>query len=393
MTTEAALSRVQYFDKQFLRVDEFLDEQLYQLALHRRHEIFAHTWGIVRGLELAIEDESTVVRPGLAIDGYGRELLLTAKQRLAAESFDNYATDRLDVWLVYDRQDEGSAPAGYGGCGASGGSSYRSVEKPKVLVERTLSNRVEARRPPGVPTEVLDAVVPPLSDDPHDAWRVYLGRWMRVDGEIIVDAAHRPYAGVVAERVDHPANATRVEVGGQSEKTRTVGGKEYTYEESAERRFAIFVPEADEHPLLAPRLEVLAGDIIRLRGETIVHGNVRTVGGAVQFAGATTEEQARDKVSIYRSTANGADELRIDLGTLGTPARQFAIGFSTADGTFKPCLTIVMDPTKNTPVVTIHGDLQVNGKVLGTFIPPALTPGAMAALFASFAAGQSGNAV
>jgi len=110
-------ARVHYFDKQFLRVDEFRDEQLYQLALRRRHNNTQHTWGILRGLEIENEDGSIVVQPGFAIDGYGRELLLTAKLHVAPETFDDLGTDRLDLWLIYDRQDDESIPEGYGECG------------------------------------------------------------------------------------------------------------------------------------------------------------------------------------------------------------------------------------------------------------------------------------
>src|SRR5439155_429829 len=172
MTTEA-LSRVQYFAKQFLRVDEFRDEQLYQLALRRLHNNTQHTWGIVRGLDIAKEEgETVVVRPGLAIDGYGRELRLTEKFTLAPENFDDLAADRLDLWLVYGRSGDGNVPAGYGECAGADGLSYRATEQPAVLVERTLSNIVDARRPPGVSRDVLNAPLPPLSDDPLDMWRV-----------------------------------------------------------------------------------------------------------------------------------------------------------------------------------------------------------------------------
>src|ERR1700720_2967375 len=107
----ASVSRVHYFDKQFLRVDEFRDEQLYQLAVRRRHNVAEHSWGIVSGLDVANEAGALVVRSGMAIDGYGRELVLADKKRLAAETFDDLGTDRLDVWLVYDRRDTTAAPS------------------------------------------------------------------------------------------------------------------------------------------------------------------------------------------------------------------------------------------------------------------------------------------
>ena len=406
------VSRVHYFDKQFLRLDEFRDEQLYQLALRRRHNITLHTWGIVQGLLLANEDGATVVQPGIAIDGYGRELLLETKVTLAPETFDDLATDRLDVWLVYDRTSAGSAPEGYGECGDTVGGDYRAAEVPQVLFERPLSNNVEARRPPVVPSEVLDAPVPPTSDDPADTWRVYLGRIIRLEGQITFDMTGRPYVGVVAETIDHPANAARIEIGKRSTVNveRTVGGVTYSYEKGEDsalnlsRRFAVFVPEdltgapATEKVTLSPRLEIAADGAIRLRGRTILNGNLRLAGGAVRFLDAAdfTADTAPKEPSIYRFNDNGKDELRVDLGAEDTENRQFVIGFSTSDGKFTECLRIELQDTTDTgelvPLVTINGDLNVGGKIMGTFVPPALTPEAQAAILGSFQAGvAAGN--
>jgi hypothetical protein len=340
MSTNTA-SRVHYFDKQFLRVDEFRDEQLYQLALRRRHNITQHNWGIVTGLELALENGTVVVEPGLAIDGYGRELLLETKVTLAPETFDDLATDRLDVWLTYNRSDGGSAPDGYGECGAALGDSYRAAEVPQVLFERPLSNNVDARRPPGVSAEVLNAPVPPTSDDPADTWRVYLGRIIRLDTQITFDMSRRPYAGVVAETIDHPANAARVEIGKRStvNAERTVGGVTYSYEKGEDlalnqsRRFAVFVPEdlagapTEDTVTLSPRLEIMADGAIRLRGRTIVNGNLRLGGGAVRFVDAAdfTADSAPEEPSISRFNDSGKDELRVDLGTGDTANRQFVV--------------------------------------------------------------------
>lgn len=393
--TIAALARVQYFDKQFLRVDEFRDEQLYQLALRRRHNITQHIWGIVRGLELALEDESAVVvRPGVAIDGYGRELVLEAKKRLTEDAFHDLGTDRLDVWLVYDRTDEGSSPSGYGDCGGSSGQSYRAAEVPQVLVERPLANRVDPRRPPGVPAEVLDAPQPRLSDSPSDVWRVYLGRMIRTDDGILVDAGHRPYAGVVAECIDHPANATRVEIGGQSIAQRTIDGVTYTYEpDGGIRRFAVFVGDPSLQKL-TPRLEVRADDEVRLRGQTIVEGNLRMSGGAVRFAGTAAIPPNVTTPMVYRVNEGGSDQLRIDLGA-GAMTRKFVIGF-TKDGNFIECLKVELADRTNsgTPaaLVSVSGDLQVGGKITGNHVDPALSAEALAAIFGSFQAGlAAGN--
>src|ERR1043165_296548 len=118
MKNSAIPSRVNYFDRQFLRRQEFVDEQAYQLALSRRHNIGQHEWGIVVGLDIAIEEETLLVRPGMAIDGYGRELLLSARQVIAVGGFLRLGSERLDVWLYYEQGAGIGAPSGYVACGS-----------------------------------------------------------------------------------------------------------------------------------------------------------------------------------------------------------------------------------------------------------------------------------
>src|SRR5262245_12722876 len=95
-------TRVNYFSGQYIRLSELTDEQAYHLQIHRRHNLSHHSWGIVVGLELMLgEDQQPVVLPGLAVDGYGRELLLLDRKAFGRELFDRFGTNRLDLWLEY----------------------------------------------------------------------------------------------------------------------------------------------------------------------------------------------------------------------------------------------------------------------------------------------------
>jgi hypothetical protein len=403
-------SRVNYFDRQYLRVNEFTDEQLYQLALRRRHNVTLHSWGIVSGLDIAVESGALVVHPGIAIDGYGRELLLAGKQGIATQTFDDLASDRLDVWIVYAREDGGATPAGYGSCikGAAG-SSYRANETPQILVELPASNTVDPRRPPGVPDAVLNAPVPPMSDDPKETWRVYLGRIFRLAADSFsIEGSARSYVGLVGETVDHPANGARVEVGKQSpaDVSRVVNGTTYVYQKSDDlRRFAVFVPDdlkasAPQSTVnLAPRLEILQRGDIRLRGETVIEGSLRIAGGALQFVDPAqfTADAAPQVPSIYRfQDGSGNDELRIDFGSDNTLHKQFVIGFSSSDGSFTPCVKLEFtDATgagQPAALLTVFGDLKIDGKLTGTYVPPTVSQAALAALLGSFQSGvAAGN--
>lgn len=68
---------VNYYAGQQLRVDDFKDEQSYLIEMRWLHNRSLHTWGISKGLEVNQVDQRQVkINPGIAIDNYGRELVL-----------------------------------------------------------------------------------------------------------------------------------------------------------------------------------------------------------------------------------------------------------------------------------------------------------------------------
>src|SRR5882757_5699608 len=94
-----SIERVNYFEGQFLRVEDFQDEQAYQIAMRRRHNIAQHSWGIVQGLEPQLVEGTLYVTPGLAIDVFGREVVLDRLQRLPTETFTDLDVTQLEAWI------------------------------------------------------------------------------------------------------------------------------------------------------------------------------------------------------------------------------------------------------------------------------------------------------
>ncbi len=71
-----AIKRLNYFNGQFLREEDFTEEQTYHLDMRRRHNLRLHTPGIVFGLAVTPGTGKVTVQPGMAIDVQGREIIL-----------------------------------------------------------------------------------------------------------------------------------------------------------------------------------------------------------------------------------------------------------------------------------------------------------------------------
>jgi hypothetical protein len=239
-------------------------------------------------------------------------------------------------------------------------------------------------------------------DDPLVRWPVYLGRLTYVPEEqdpqkrFLIDDTDRPYAGVIAEVIDHPATAARVEVGRLAKQAdeRVIGETKVVYAANDKRAFAVFVP--GQQSVLDPRFEIDTDDNNYLRGATTLYGNLLMANGAVQFTEpqAINDQVPRDHPSIYRAQGEKVDELRIDLGKIvsADAARVFVIGFTTEDGAFRPSLKLEYVPPEAgkdpQPLVTVYGDLKLKGLIsTANAIERTLTTETLTALLASFQAG------
>lgn len=75
-----SIKRLRYFSGQFLKAEDFTDEQGYHRDMRRRHNAKLHTYGVVEGLEVsatAVEYEVEISN-GWAIDVDGHEIVLAS---------------------------------------------------------------------------------------------------------------------------------------------------------------------------------------------------------------------------------------------------------------------------------------------------------------------------
>lgn len=203
----STIERVNYYEQQYLRSFDFTAEQNYHLEVRRRLNLALHLTGLVDGLELSkgpIEPglpDQVFVTPGLAIDGYGREIV---RFSTFAVDEDVLADNKISmpgeyaVYVAY-RRELGTPPeAGYRVCNVQ--DQYtRWFETGRIF----LSN--EAQPHPAV------AMTDALPDDPDSApWPVRLGS--------IVVALDASGTGLIATDVNAPKPGERRYVGIRAQK-------------------------------------------------------------------------------------------------------------------------------------------------------------------------------
>jgi hypothetical protein len=225
------ISRPNYYQGQYLGAEDFRAEQKYHRDMQRRHNIGQHTWGIVAGLELverpqASGDIDVYLYPGMAVDGYGREILVLGPLLLDATHFQRFtADDHYAVWIGYE-EEANQASNGYTFCADNGNGQFDRVrEKYRLFIEPDAA----IAQPEGVvvdgqltepfdPANPADLTIPAdksvpyqeLPDDYRQRWMLRLGS-VHWDGNKFVAAApgrlneRRLYASTVTSALLAPS--------------------------------------------------------------------------------------------------------------------------------------------------------------------------------------------
>jgi hypothetical protein len=142
------VQRLRYYDGEYLRSYDFIDEQAYHIEMRRRLNHQLHLYGIVHGLQL-VKDQDSVepnavfysISPGMAIEQTGREIYVPQPYNLSYENIlkrPGLAKADFELWLCYRETQTGLPAAGYRDCNAKDQQtrwqeSFQVVLKPTNL--------------------------------------------------------------------------------------------------------------------------------------------------------------------------------------------------------------------------------------------------------------------
>jgi hypothetical protein len=248
-----SVTRVHYRERQPLRATDLHQEQSYHLAMRRRHHIAHHGWGIVAGLRVAADEaDGFVVEPGMAIDGYGRELIVPEPYQLPLGCFDVLACDTIDMWLVYRRLAETPPQRGRWDCGPGRHSRWRE----EAYVRLVPADTIDPCQP--VDTSATDCACGAQEvslDDSEREWPVYLGR---IGQPLPEDPPPRHYVALTGETITAPSGRARVQVG-----SGTSGDRQF---------FAVRLP--DENGAFIDRFTIDRDGHATIHGETTLDGDL-----------------------------------------------------------------------------------------------------------------------
>lgn len=379
-TEPASVERVRYREQQRLTAADLRAEQQYLIVMRRRHDIGLHGWGIVEGLGLDISAGRLLVEPGVAVDGYGRELIVPDQVVVSGDVL-NQLGDSLSVWLLYGLKEISNLPSNGWNDGVC--QTHRIEEEVRIRLTRS-ADGVNPRRPREVPVSGLGFTpdrVPP--DDPQQECPVFLGTLRRdgAEGDYSVDLADRPYVGLVGEVVVAPSDRVQMQVGSE------IPGDL--------RRFS--VSAAGDLEPKTERFSIASDSQLTLFGDVFAGGDIVIAGspsGATPWSvafGASAPPGSASPWFIYRTpvlaqSGPPEDQFRFEFGSPGDKGDPKNFGFSighAADDEFTRCLSITADCT-----VTVRGTLKIEGQLLeGPIQPDPQDPRFQAAVQSSWTGG------
>ena len=360
------IERLNYYQLQYLGAEDFKAEQAYHRDMRRRHNVAHHRWGIVVGLELIEKAKpngagfDVFVQPGFAIDGYGREIVVSAPAKLDPADFKTFTGPAAfrSVWIAYREITDTSPPFGYESC-EDGDQNKRINEQFRIVIEPAppLHGNIivdgKSVKPKTGPADTSPITIPQdesvpyqeLPDSPAERWLVRLGTvsWNALTQQFEAAAARlneqRVHTAIVAADVLSPIETLMLR---RREKT------------------AVGEEDATDFATINGRLQV--------DGRIVAKKNILLHGGRASFQTAAGSD---DNVPLWVQRMIGVGgagyDLRIHIGsdagatldkqrlTIGPGSNENA----PAQGTEKVILAVKADDTLDVPTGTLSFGAKV----------------------------------
>jgi len=414
-----AAERPQFFEGQYLSADDLAAIVDYLRVTNARQNIGQHTWGVVIGLELVSQEISDTaveyyVQPGVAIDGYGRIIVVSEPALIDPEKFVSITSGNVDIWIGYRESEFEATRKGFQVCAAQ--DNYARINETYVIdvgsklsiLDRqsgvTINEQlvVDAREAlVSVDPEsslLCDASIPhqqlPVNDE-DSIWLIPLGhvKWSSastsflplVDPTELDDLA----AGTSAQSPDQvyealiASRAKRRLIGTVSESIFAADGVIRLRKRSAKFDASVTNDSVcNKSKIQSVDLKVCDGELIPkelvwLEGDVRVTGDVRLFDGRIEFKNDKGSDYVERTVAgslvsaispllIQRTDGNskGGSDLQILLGQTDDGSNRLAIGSILFEGSDICDLSI---DTQNQVVI------QDNGRVgIGTINPDSV---------------------
>jgi hypothetical protein len=196
------VQRLRYFDGEYLRRNDFTDEQSYHVSMRRQLNRALHLSGIVTGLEIQQDADSVPpdalffsVSPGFAIDQVGREIVVAAPYALSSDNVLNRAGLQAgdnELWIVYTETATGLPAPGYQLCDQPN-QNTRWTESFDVVLKPKGAAPSKTGKDPNADLKGVRLGTVTLKNDPLNGW-----------GITAFDDLGRTYAGIRAQSIIAP---------------------------------------------------------------------------------------------------------------------------------------------------------------------------------------------
>lgn len=303
---QESIERPHYYQRQYLGAQDFQDEQAYQRDMRRRHNLAQHQWGIVTGLELVGDTTGVSVQPGMAVDGFGREIVVFAPYTIPTEAYRGDGQYH-SVWLQYAELPITTVQTGYAACDA--GNQYNRVaETYQIVVDPrspydgiVVNNSKQAPEPAlSIPYQELPAI------DEQVRWLVPLGQFLWQGKQFLIKTDGRQYSGSLTARIATPSTQLVIQA----------------------------APSLSTAQPAASGLTMSVEGELHVKQQLYVERDIQLQGSMLDFSDAAENSiaaQVTPDFSMGRVQQSKGKDVRVQIGTDNKGNNRFVVGAAQTD--------------------------------------------------------------